>query len=185
MAVLTSPSRATSTSRRPVRWRLGGSTRKAVLLVHIVAAGVWMGIDVVLGVLVVTAAATSDPGVQGVAYQALGMFAVMPMLASTVVCLGSGVVLGLGSKYGLVRYWWVAVKLVLNVVLAGLVAGVLRPGMADVVEQGRRLSDGLAPTADLGFLSFPPVVSLVALTVAMFLSVFKPFGRIRRAGASR
>jgi hypothetical protein len=29
-----------------------------------------------------------------------------------VVALASGVLLGLGSKYGLVRYWWVTVKLI-------------------------------------------------------------------------
>jgi hypothetical protein len=37
------------------------------------------------------------------------------------VSLASGVVLGLGTKWGLIRYWWVAAKLVLNVVLVALV----------------------------------------------------------------
>jgi hypothetical protein len=41
--------------------------------------------------------------------------------------LTSGVLLGLGTKYGLVRYWWVLVKLVINVVLVALVLILLWP----------------------------------------------------------
>jgi hypothetical protein len=36
-------------------WRLGARMRKGVLVVHIVSAGAWIGIDVVMGVLIFTA----------------------------------------------------------------------------------------------------------------------------------
>ena len=39
----------------------------------------------------------------------------------------TGILLGLGSRYGLVRYWWVTVKLALNPVLSGLVLAVFKP----------------------------------------------------------
>jgi hypothetical protein len=35
-------------------------------------------------------------------------------------------------------------------------------------------------TADLQNIIYPPIVSPTALTIAMILAVFKPWGRIRR-----
>jgi hypothetical protein len=134
---------------------------------------------VVIGVLAVTAWFTADQRVAGAAYQALGLFAVWPMLVSGLVCLASGVLLGLGTKSGLLRYWWVAAKLVMNVVLCTLVLVALRPGMADVIQHGAALSAGLPSDLDVSFLFFPPAVSLTMLTIATVLSVFKPWGRIR------
>jgi hypothetical protein len=151
-------------ARRP--WRLGGPTRKAFLLVHILTAGIWLGVDVIVGMLVFGAWLSDDPGARDIAYRALGSYVLWPMLLSGLLCLASGVVLGLGSKYGLVRYAWVAVKLVLNVILCLLIILLLRPMLA-------QLAAGAPGTNDL---VFPPVVSTAALTFASWLSVFKPWG---------
>jgi hypothetical protein len=110
-------------------WRLGARGRKSVLVVHIVSAGAWIGIDVVMDTFVFTALGTNDDGIRALCYRALELFAVWPLIATGLVCLASGVVLGLGTKYGLVRYWWVAIKLVMNVVPVVLVAFALRPGV--------------------------------------------------------
>jgi hypothetical protein len=93
------------------------------------------------------------------------------------------VVLGLGTRFGLVRYWWVAVKLAMNVVLCLLVVFALRPGLGEVVEHGRVLAAGGVSDADISSLFFPPAVSLAALSAATVLAVFKPWGRIRRSPA--
>ncbi|MGH3366067.1 MAG: hypothetical protein ACRDOY_02570 [Nocardioidaceae bacterium] len=164
-------------------WRLCGRLRKIVLVVHIVSAGAWVGIDLVVAVLVLTGWLTDDVSVRAVAYQALGLFVVWPMFVSALVCLASGVLLGLGSRYGLLRYWWVAVKLVMNIVLCTLVLALLRPGLADVLRHGRALAAGRSSDLDVSFLFFPPAVSLTALTVATVLAVFKPWGRIRRTAS--
>jgi hypothetical protein len=167
------------------RWPLPPRLRKTALVVHIVAAAAWIGIDVMVAVLVAAGALGDDPAVRGVAYQALGRFVVAPMLAAGLLSLVSGLVLGLGAKWGLVRYWWVAVKLVLNVVLCTLIIMLLRPGMAEVRDTGEALTAGAPATADLSNLFFPPAVSLTALTIAVTLSVFKPWGRIRATAARR
>jgi hypothetical protein len=172
---------APAAARRRSR-RLGGRARKALLLLHILAAGVWLGVDVIVGALVLGSAVSDDLRVAGVAYQALGTFVLVPMLVAGLVCLVSGVVLGLGSKYGLVRYTWVAIKLVLNVVLCVLILALLRPSLAEVAGYGRDLAAGAtggAAPPEVSSLPFPPVVSLVALTFASWLSVFKPWGRTR------
>lgn len=169
----------TSTHERRRIIPMGVTVRKAILVLHIVSAGAWIGIDVIVGVLVVAGFFTSEHTVQGLAYQALGTFAVVPMLTTALVSLVSGVLLGLGTRYGLVRYWWVAVKLVLNVVLCVLIVFALEPGMADIVEHGRILASGGESPLDVSTLFFPPAVSLSTLSFATVLAVFKPWGRVR------
>ena len=167
-------------SRAPRPW-LGRGVRSLVLIVHIVAASAWIGIDVMVAVLVGAGALAGDPAIRGLAYQTLATFIVVPMAVAALLTLGSGVVLGLGTRWGLVRYWWVAVKLVLNVVLVVLIAAVLRPGMADVGVAGADLVASGRTDADLAFLVFPPAVSLTTLTLAVVLAVAKPWGRLRRS----
>ncbi|HET7516321.1 MAG TPA: hypothetical protein VFN05_01235 [Actinomycetes bacterium] len=165
-----------------VRWRLGNRTRKSVLALHIASAGAWLGVDVVMGVLIFTALLRDDPATRALSYRALELVAVGPLLACGLVCLLTGIVLGLGSRWGLVRYWWVAVKLVLNLILTGLVLIALAPEVAAHADQARQYEAGLPVLLDVGQLIFPPIVSPTALLVAMLLAVFKPWGRTRRSG---
>jgi len=160
--------------------RLGARTRKGVLVVHIASTGAWLGIDVAMAVVIFTALSTDDTGTRALCYQVLQLFAVWPLFAAGIVCLASGVVLGLGSKYGLVRYWWIATKLALNILLTGLVPVALRPGLSALGEQGRQLAAGHPATASIGNMIYPPIVSPAALLIALVLAVFKPWGRIRK-----
>ena len=161
--------------------RLAGRTRKSLLVTHIVAAGVWIGLDVAMAVLVFTAMGTGDQQTRAASLQALRLVTVWPMTVAGLVSLATGVLLGLGSRYGLVRYWWVLVKLVLNLVLCTLIVTALRGGVAEAADTGRVLATG----ADLPWASrdmmFPPIVSTTALLAAFLLSVFKPWGRVRRS----
>jgi hypothetical protein len=147
--------------------KLGKRTRKGLLAAHIVTSGAWIGMEMVMGVLVFTA--LSDPSLAVACYRALGQFAVWPVLIMGVLCLASGVLLGLGTKYGLVKYWWVATKLGLNVILCVLVFFALRPGV-DAAASGQAAGD----------LVFPPIVSAASLLFAVLLSVYKPWGRVRQ-----
>jgi uncharacterized membrane protein len=151
-----------------------------VLTVHILGAGAWIGIDLVLGVLVFTALLTTSTDTEALCLRVLELFAVWPLLTAGVVTLLSGVLLGLGTKYGLLRYRWVAVKLVLNVVLLALIVAALRPGLAEAAAYGEQVAAGVRGSSDVGSLAFPPVVSGIALVTATILSVFKPWGRLRR-----
>ena len=90
--------------------RLGKQTRKAVLVTHIVSAGAWIGLDVAMAAIVFTALGTDDVALKALCYQALERFVYWPIFASSVICLASGVVLGLGTSFGLTRYWWVAIR---------------------------------------------------------------------------
>jgi hypothetical protein len=132
----------TSVAQASVRWRLGVRTRKTVLLVHIASAGAWLGVDVVMAVLVFTALLTDSDRTKALCFQALELIAVWPLLTTGLICLASGVILGLGSRYSLVRYWWVALKLGLNLLLTGLVLVALAPEVAQAAERGRQFAEG-------------------------------------------
>ena len=159
--------------------KLAPRVRKAVLTLHIFSAGAWIGIDVLVAVLVGVGLSGGSDAARGLALRALAEYVVSPMLVSALVCLGSGLLLGLATKWGLVRYWWVAVKLVMNVLLCVLIVVALRPGMPEVGAAGEVIEAGQVPATDVSFLVFPPTVSLTVLAAATLLSVYKPWGRVR------
>jgi hypothetical protein len=160
--------------------RLGAGTRRVVLIVHIVSAGSWFGIDVAMAVVIGTVLVTDDPLTAAACLRTLELITVWPLLSAGVVCLLSGIVLGLGSKWGLVRYWWVAGKLGLNLVLTALVPIALLPEVTRLGDQARQALGGVPVAYDLSNLIYPPTVSPTLLLVAFTLSVVKPWGRIRR-----
>ncbi|MGP4029390.1 hypothetical protein [Actinomadura sp. 3N407] len=172
---------STAARRQEGLFRLGRKWRKATLITHIISAGSWIGIDVIVAVLVLTGRFGTTDEVRGLAYQALATFVVWPMLISALVCLTTGVILGLGTRWGLLRYWWVAIKLALNLTLCVLILVALQPGMDEVGEYGRSLGTGASEPRAVSDLFYPPAVSLTTLTIATVLAVAKPWGRIRRA----
>ena len=165
-----------------VRLRLVRSTRRVVLLVQLTASLGWFGADVVLGVLAVTGFVSDDPARVAACYTALHVFAVPVLLALGLGSLGSGLLLGLASRWGVVRTTWVLVKLVINLVLVALVPVLLQPRLAEVARQARQVDPGLVER--LGRipldLLFPAVVSGTALLVAAVLAIWKPWGATRR-----
>lgn len=167
------------------RVQLSRVSRRVLLVAHIASAGAWMGIDIVVAVLVLTGRFGGDDQLRSLAYRALAAFVVWPMLVSGLICLATGVSLGLGTRWGLLRYWWVAAKLALNVVLCTLIIVALQPAMPEVDAYGRELLTGTPDPARVTDMFYPPAVSLTALTLATVLAVFKPWGRIGQVRAER
>ena len=183
-----STERETRPSGHATPWRLGRRWRRITLVAHIFAAGAWIGIDVVVAVLVLTGWFSDDMQVRALAYRSLATFVVWPMLAAGLVTLATGLILGLGSKWGLLRYWWVAVKIAVNLVLCTMIVLVLQPGMGEVGEYGRDLLTSSPDSDSVSTLFFPPTVSLTTLALATTLGVAKPWGRIgsqRNGGQGR
>jgi hypothetical protein len=169
-----------ATSSRP--WRLSGSARKWTMLTHLVAGLGWLGADIAFLILSITGLTSDDPALVAACYRAIHQFAVGLLFACGLGSLLSGLLLGLGSKYGLFRYWWVFIKLLLNLILVTLVLVLLRP-VADKAAARSEHIDGSLPDR-LGMLPtnlmFPPIVSITALLLASYLGLFKPWGCIRR-----
>ncbi|GAA4536448.1 hypothetical protein [Pseudonocardia xishanensis] len=164
--------------RGPIRLPVPKPARTALLTVHIVSTAAWIGLDVALGLLVVVPMAA--PEWTAACYQVLPLL-FWPLVVVGVLSLLSGTALGLVTRWGLVRYWWVAIKLVVNLVLIVLVAVLLGPGLDAAGEYGRAVAAGETPTVEVPRLYMPPIVSTTALVVATALSVAKPKGRVRRS----
>jgi hypothetical protein len=112
---------------------------------------------------------TDDPEVARASYDILAMFSTFFGIPLSFAALLTGLGLGLGTKWGVLRYPWTTAKLllILSVVLMG--AFVLGPS----VEQMRDGSGGVE-----GRILFGAIWDLGALGTATVLSVFKP-GRAR------
>ena len=160
------------------------SARRALLISHIAVSVGWLGADVVMGILAVAGLTSDDPTLALAIFRAAGIFVPLAVLPLAGLSLVTGLLLALGTKWGLLRYWWVLVKLAITVVLCFLVLTLLQPSVADLADlaaAGQR--DGslavAAAGADPTILLVPACVSVVALTVAVILSVAKPWGRTR------
>ena len=139
--------------------------RRALLTVHIVASVGLLGVVAADLAINVTAATTDDPAQAAAYYDLLGTFSFLFGIPLSFISLGTGVVLGRTSKWGVVRHGWVAAKLALNLSVILVGAFLLGPGV-DAMRNG----DGGAETALIAGSAW----DVVALSLAATLSVYKP-----------
>lgn len=149
--------------------------RKFALIAHIVSSVGWLGTVVAFLALVVAALTTQDTQTvraTWIAIELIGWFAIVPLALASLL---TGLVMSLGTNWGLFRHYWVLFKLLLtilativlllNMLTVSYIAGVAETGIADI--------DGLwSELIHAGG-------GLVVLLVAMILSVYKPKGMTR------
>ncbi len=166
-------------SRRPVtaRGREGGlprlpaRVRTFVRAAHVTAAAGWLGLVVAMVVLAVSAATTGEATLVAAAYGFMARIggAIIPGFA--IATLLTGVVLSVATPWGLIRHYWVVVKIVLTIVV--IVTGVR--------VTGRWLDQALAGGGPAGWaLVAGSAVHLLMLAAATVISVDKPWGKTRR-----
>ena len=106
---------ASDPANHPSGWRLSPGRRKLALATHILISVGLFGIYAVMLILGTIAAATPDPETSRAAYRSMGILGgVIPPAA--LGALGTGVILALGTPWGLFTHSWVVVKLALTVV---------------------------------------------------------------------
>jgi uncharacterized membrane protein len=172
---------ATAPRSRPssTKARFSPRTRKAVLLLHILSSLTWLGLDVGLLALSLTGYTADDPATVRAVYLAMNVLGNTVLVPAALLALVTGVVLGLGTRWGLVRYHWVLVKLVITLITATLTIFLLRAGLQQAAAEVRTIP-GLPGEAGGGLL-FAPIVSLTCYVFMTVISIFKPWGRTRWA----
>jgi uncharacterized membrane protein len=170
-------SRASSTAAR-----FSPRTRKLLLLFHIISSMTWLGVDVGLLALSLTGYLSDDPVTVRAVYLSMNVLAFTVVIPVSLLALVTGVVLGLGTKWGLVRYHWVLVKLVITLITVGLTLFLLRPGLQQAAADIR--VSPVLPDGGTGLL-FPPIVSLTCYVFMTVISIYKPWGRTRRSAGKR
>lgn len=163
--------------------------RKLLVVVHVVSSVGWLAITMVNGVLTFTSVFTDDPRRQHAAILMMGQIGDYLLLPISVIALVSGLALGVGTKWGLVRYRWVAIKLVMTLIAIGLTLFTLLPGIRELAETAASTVDGQFVEAGRRPDGFYPIIVSSSMYLTMIvLSVYKPGGKTRygrrvRAGA--
>ncbi|GLZ05093.1 membrane protein [Actinomadura sp. NBRC 104412] len=144
-------------------------------MLHVLGSLTWLGLDVGLLALSLTGLTSDDPATVRAVYLAMNVLGTTVLIPAAILSLVTGVLLGLGTKWGLVRYHWVLVKLVLTVITAALTIFALRSGLSQAADEVRL--SAVAPADAAGGLLFAPIVSLTCYLFMTVLSIYKPWGR--------
>ena len=150
-------------------WRLSPRVRRAVLTTHIIASVGLLGDVAALLATTIRAATTNDPDLAASCYELMSMFSMLFGIPLSFASLVTGLLLGFGSKWGVLRYRWVTAKLLLNVSVILVGALVIGPSEAAMID-----GDG----GREGVLIAAASWDVLALSLAVGLSVYKP-GRRR------
>ena len=156
--------------------RLSPGARKLTLTTHVVASVGWLGAVAATLVLAVAGLAGQDEQTVRAVYPALevmGWYALVPLSLASLV---SGLVVSLAGRWGLLQYYWVVTKLVIN-----LVASVV---LLLYMQTLGALAETAGSAAEMSAIrSSSPVLhagaALVLLVAAAILSIYKPSGRTR------
>lgn len=156
------------------------STRRLALVLHVGASVGWLGAVAASLALGVVGLADADPGVARGVYLVLEPVGWWTLVPLSLAGLLTGLVQSLGTSWGLVRHYWVLIKLVMNLFATGILL---------LYMQTLGMLAGMArdPAVSLAELRSPsPVVHAAAaiglLLVALVLSVYKPRGVTPWAG---
>jgi hypothetical protein len=157
------------TSSRTAGWRV------ALLTVHVVASVGAIGAVLVLLTLGIAGVLGADPGI---VYPAAHLVEARVIAPLAVLALASGLAHALSSRWGLLRYWWVAIKLTVTAVLTAVVFLVLEPSLA-AMATAESLTDAQRMRVVLA-----PAAALALLVVNVVLGLVKPAWRIRARPSS-
>ena len=160
------------TSRRSLPLR----ARHALLTAHIVVSVGLLGDAAGYLAVAIRTSTIDDPTLAHDSVKTLNMFSLVFGIPLSFAALLTGVALGIGTRWGVFRYPWVTIKLVLIVTVLLVGAFVIGPA-------SNQMLDGRGDTT--GRLIAAAAYDVVALTVATALGVFKPGRPFRRGGGSR
>ena len=147
--------------------------RKFVLTVHLTSSLGWIGAVVAylaLGVSAVTSPDAQTVRAVWIAMELTGWFVIVPLALAALL---TGLVISLGTPWGLFRYYWVLISLVLTV-LATAVLLLHMPTVSALADVARE-ADGAHVGGHGGDL-FHAGGGLLVLLVITVLNVYKPQG---------
>lgn len=172
----TAPATRAGSVRPTPRRRLGPGARKLALTVHVAASVALLGTTAATLVLALRAALTEDGDLAHATYRLMETLSFALNIPLSFIALGSGVVVGVGTRWGVFRHWWVTAKLGLLLVVIAVGALVVGAGIGEALEA----APGSEPASVQWRIVAGAATALAALFSATTLSVYKPGGRWRR-----
>jgi hypothetical protein len=154
-----------------------------VLAVHLVASVGWVGAACAYIALDVTASITRSDATLRAMYLSMDRIARWAILPLALASLATGVLIALGTRWGLLRHHWVVVSLILTSVATIVLVrelGVIASFARVAADPGSRTGDVRSLGTTLGH----SIGGLVVLLVILVLNVYKPAG-VTRYGRRR
>lgn len=149
------------------------SLRRAALALHVITSVGWIGAAGGYLVLGVSAATSEEPLTVRAAWIGMEVIAWYTVVPLGGLALLTGLMMSLGTSWGLVRHYWVLFALVLTV-LALIVSILHMPAVVAGADLARTGDD--SAVLALGGDVLHPALGLVVLVVVAVLNVFKPRG---------
>ena len=151
------------------------SVRKCVLTAHVTVSVGWFGAVAAFLALAVTGLSSQDAQLVRAVYLGMEITARLVIVPFSIASLLSGLVSSLGTSWGLFRYYWVLLKLVIHLLSTFLLLLHMQP----ITHLAHVAAEMNISSAESGMQLQMVVTSgaaLVALLVAIGLSVYKPQG---------
>jgi hypothetical protein len=161
---------------------MGPRLRKLMLTIHLVVSVGWIG--AVIAYLALDVAAVTDPGSETsrAAWAAMQLTAETVLVPLAVASLVTGLVMALGTPWGLLRHYWVVISFVLTTFAASVL--ILHMSDLSAMAQSGRSAEGHASGsgahASAGAAARGDFLhaggGLVVLLAVAVLNVYKPRG---------
>lgn len=162
---------------------MGPKLRKFALTSHITLSVSWLGAVIAFLVLSIVAIKSHESEIirsMFVSMDLIGLYGIVPLSFAALI---TGLIQGLGTQWGLLRYYWVFVKFILTIFAT--VALVLHQFTAvkKAAEIASNGSGAIFPNEELSRLGLQLVgdasFAILVLLTAVVLSVYKPWGLTR------
>ena len=158
---------------------LAPGLRRFALTIHIIASVGWVGAVAGFLALAIAGLVSADVELVRASYVAMDFIYRTVVIPCGLVSLITGVVSSLGTDWGLLRHYWIVVKLLLTVPAVWLMLVHIQP----VRYAAHVASAATVAGADLDGLRSQlvlyAVTALAVLLTATALSIYKPRGRTR------
>ena len=157
---------------------LGPRARKFTLTLHITISVAWIGAVAAYIALDVATTSNQEPQALRSAYAGMALIAGNVIVPLAVGSLISGLVISLGTKWGLFRHYWV----VMSLVLTAIATAVLLVEMQTINHLAQIAADPATSSDELRALSSTLPHSIggtLVLLVVLVLNMYKPKGMTR------
>jgi hypothetical protein len=150
--------------------------RKLALLAHITTSVGWIGAVVPYLSLAITGLISKDVQTARAAYYSMALIGWYVLVPLSLAALISGLVQSLGTRWGLIRHWWVVAKFLMTLVAAA----VLLKHMQLVSRMAQIAAEKSFSSIDFRMMRIQLVIhpagGLLILLAVTAISVFKPWG---------
>jgi hypothetical protein len=149
--------------------------RKFALAVHLTCSVGWIGAVASYVVLDVTVATSLDPQSVRSAWIAMGLLVGWAIVPFAMASLLTGLVMALGTKWGLFRHWWVLISFLLTIGATLVLlseTGVIGDNAAVAADPTTSSDELLALSTTLPH----SVGGLAVLVIIQVLNIYKPQG---------